>query len=104
MTGIKVQMPFRDVIAPLVASKTLGKVAGLALAMGVYSLLAIGKEYTWFANVASMPSQVHAALSYICRVDGACAFAIVYAHGRSQQQTQRMRSGQENSYGNRRLP
>jgi putative membrane protein len=58
-------MPFRDVIAPLVASKTLGYVAGLALAMGVYSLLAIGMEYTWLANVASVPSQVHAALSLV---------------------------------------
>ncbi len=58
-------MPFRDVIAPLVASKTLGNVGGLAIAMGGYSLLAIGKEYTPFADIASMPSQVHAALSLV---------------------------------------
>lgn len=58
-------MPFRNVILPLVASKTLGYVASLALAMGVYSLLAIGKEYTRFAEVANMPSQLHAALSLV---------------------------------------
>lgn len=58
-------MPFCDVIAPLVASKTLGYVAGLAMAMGAYSLLAIGKEYTRFAETGSMPSQLHAALSLV---------------------------------------
>ena len=58
-------MPFRDVIAPIVASKTLGYVAGMALAMGAYAMLAIGKEHSRFADVASMPSQVHAALSLI---------------------------------------
>jgi ion channel-forming bestrophin family protein len=58
-------MQFRDVITPLVASKTLGYVAGLAIALGAYSLLAIGKEYTQFAEAGTMPSQLHAALSLV---------------------------------------
>jgi len=58
-------MPFRDVIAPLVASRTLGKVALLALGMGAYSLLPIWKEYTRFADTNNMPSQMHAALSLV---------------------------------------
>lgn len=58
-------MQFRELIVPLVASKTLGYVTCLALGMGAYSLLAIGKEYTRFADVANVPSQVHAALSLV---------------------------------------
>ena len=58
-------MPFIDVVAPLVASKTLGKVALLALGMGVYSLIPIWKEYTTYADANNMPSQIHAALSLV---------------------------------------
>jgi putative membrane protein len=58
-------MPFRDVIAPLAASRTLVYVAGLALAMGLYSLLPIIKQMTPYADVGAMPSQIHAALSLV---------------------------------------
>ena len=58
-------MPFRDVVVPLVASKTLGYVALSALGMGVYSLLPVWKEHSRFADVNNMPSQFHAALSLV---------------------------------------
>ncbi len=58
-------MPFRNVIAPLAASKTLGFVALSSLGMGVYSLLPILKEYTQFAHINNMPSQLQAALSLV---------------------------------------
>ncbi len=58
-------MPFRDVILPLVASKTLAQVFLLAMLMGVYSLLAIWKENSSVRDIAAIPSQVHAAMSLV---------------------------------------
>lgn len=58
-------MPIRDVVAPLNASKTLSHVALLAIAMGVYALLPVAKEYSPYKEIGDSPSQLHAALSVI---------------------------------------
>ena len=58
-------MPFRDVVIPLISSKTLGSVTLCALGMGVYALLPIWKEHSQYADVNNMPSQIHAALSLV---------------------------------------
>lgn len=59
------RMPFRDVIKPLTASKTLSTVALLAMAMGVYSILPVIKENSQFREMGDMPSDIHAALSLV---------------------------------------
>jgi ion channel-forming bestrophin family protein len=58
-------MPFSDVLSPLTTSKTLIKVSLAACMVGVYSLLAIAKEFSAFRQIASLPSDVHAALSLV---------------------------------------
>lgn len=58
-------MPFRDTILPLTSSRTLGQVTILAIAMGLYSLIPILKEYTSYRDLGDIPSDVHAALSLV---------------------------------------
>jgi len=56
-------MPFRDLIVPLTASKTLNHIAMLALAMGAYAVLPVAKEYSSYKEIGDSPSELHAALS-----------------------------------------
>lgn len=56
-------MPLRDLIAPFTSSRTLGHVAMLAVAMGVYALLPVAKEYSPYREIGDTPSELHAALS-----------------------------------------
>lgn len=58
-------MPIRDVVAPLNSSKTLNYVAMLAIAMGLYAVLPVAKEYSPYKDLADSPSQLHTALSVI---------------------------------------
>ncbi len=58
-------MAFRDVISPLMSSKTLGYVSSLALMAGIYSCLPVWKEYSSYSAFADMPSGFHAALSMV---------------------------------------
>ncbi len=57
-------MPFQDFFQPLVSSKTLGYVLGLASLCGVYAALPVVVE--WRApHFNEIPSQFHAALSLV---------------------------------------
>lgn len=56
-------MPIRDVIAPLNYSRTLNQIAMLALAMGIYAILPVAKEYSPYKEIGDSPSELHAALS-----------------------------------------
>lgn len=58
-------MPFADVFAPLTTSRTLIKVSLAASLVGVYSMLAIAKEYSSLRQLAPLPSSIHAALSLV---------------------------------------
>jgi putative membrane protein len=58
-------MPLRDTILPLTSSRTLAYVTLLAMAMGLYSLLPVLKEYSTFKDSGDIPSDMHAALSLI---------------------------------------
>lgn len=58
-------MSIRETLLPLAHSRTLGRVALYALAVGAYSLLAIGKEYSSFAAIGDFPAQIHAALTLV---------------------------------------
>lgn len=58
-------MPFHDTVTPLAKSRTLSKVFLLACCVGVYSLLAVAKEFSPYHAWADIPSQIHAALSLV---------------------------------------
>jgi putative membrane protein len=58
-------MPMRDTLLPLAYSRTLARVALYALAMGAYSLLAVGKEYSAYSTLGDFPAQIHAALTLV---------------------------------------
>lgn len=58
-------MPIRDALLPLFSSRTLGHVGSLATLFGVYSLLAVWKEYSTFKDVGDVPSDLHAAFSVV---------------------------------------
>jgi len=58
-------MLFRDTIIPFVSSRTLGYVALMAIAVGMYSLLPIVKEATSYRDIGDIPSDMHASLSLI---------------------------------------
>jgi ion channel-forming bestrophin family protein len=58
-------MPFRDTILPFASSRTLGYVALMAMAMGVYSVLPVLKENSSFKDIGDVPSDMHAALSLV---------------------------------------
>ncbi len=56
-------MPFRELLAPLLSSKTLSYVTSVALLVGLYSCIPMWKEYSSYKDLGDMPSQFHAALS-----------------------------------------
>lgn len=56
-------MPFRDVLSPLILSKTLGYVTSVALLVGLYACLPMWKEHSSLKDFGDMPSEFHAALS-----------------------------------------
>ncbi len=58
-------MPLRDVIVPLISSRTLAQVSSLALLVGLYSCLPSLKEASPYHNVGDIPSEFHAALSLV---------------------------------------
>lgn len=58
-------MPIKDTIVPLSQSRTLMYVGGLALLVGVYSVIPVLKEYSPYKDIGDMPSQFHAALSLV---------------------------------------
>ncbi|MFN9346966.1 MAG: bestrophin family protein [Planctomycetota bacterium] len=58
-------MPIQDTVYPLFKSRTLMTIGSVALAMGLYSLFPIVKEYTKYADVGDTPSDLHAALSLV---------------------------------------
>lgn len=58
-------MPTRDILHPLTQSRTLSRVAGYALLVGIYSFLPIWKEYSSFSEFADLPVEFHAALTLV---------------------------------------
>lgn len=56
-------MPFKDLLTPLTSSRTLTRVALLAMGMGAYAAIPVFKEYSAYQNYGDSPSQIHAALS-----------------------------------------
>jgi putative membrane protein len=58
-------MPIRDTIYPLFMSRTLFSIASIALAMGLYALLPVLKEYSSYKDIGDAPSDLHAALSLV---------------------------------------
>ena len=54
-----------DTVTPLRQSRTLRRVGIYALLMGVYSLLAVAKEHTRYADYGDLPAQIHAALTLV---------------------------------------
>ncbi|MFN7361277.1 MAG: bestrophin family protein, partial [Pirellulaceae bacterium] len=58
-------MPYKDAVAPLVVSRTLGYVFALALMMGIYSLLPMVKEQSPYRTFGDVPSSFHASLSLV---------------------------------------
>ncbi|MFN9550307.1 MAG: hypothetical protein ACK56Q_08530, partial [Pirellulaceae bacterium] len=58
-------MPYKDAVAPLVVSSTLGYVFALALMMGIYSLLPMVKEQSPYRTFGDVPSSFHASLSLV---------------------------------------
>ncbi len=58
-------MPLKDVIVPLVSSRTLGQVGSLALLVGLYACLPVWKESSQMKDVGDIPSEFHAALSLV---------------------------------------
>ncbi|MFM8216566.1 MAG: bestrophin family ion channel, partial [Pirellula sp.] len=58
-------MPIKDTVYPLFKSRTLMTIGSVALAMGLYSLLPILKEYSKYADIGDTPSDLHAALSLV---------------------------------------
>jgi len=59
------QMPFRDTIIPFVSSRTLGYVALMAIAVGIYSLLPVVKESSSYRDIGDIPSDMYGSLSLI---------------------------------------
>lgn len=55
----------RELISPLVSSRTLSYVSFLAVLVGLYSVLPVWKEHSRFADIGDAPSQVHAALTLV---------------------------------------
>ena len=62
---ILLSMPIRDTIYPLIKSRTLFSIASIALAMGIYALLPLLKEYSSYKDIGDTPSDLHAALSLV---------------------------------------
>lgn len=58
-------MPLEHIVYPFLTSRTLARVAGYACLLAVYGALPLAKEYTRFANVADLPSEIHAALTLV---------------------------------------
>lgn len=58
-------MAIRDTLLPFSHSKTLWEVTSIATLFGIYSLLPIWKDHSAYADVADLPSGLHAALSVV---------------------------------------
>jgi len=58
-------MLLKDLVKPFASSRTLKYVALLALAMGLYSCLAVWKEFSYYRDFGDMPSDIHAAFSLV---------------------------------------
>jgi ion channel-forming bestrophin family protein len=58
-------MPFHEIIRPIVHSRTLAHVGTLALAMGLYALLPLVKEYSSLRHYGDIPADIHTALSLV---------------------------------------
>ncbi len=58
-------MPTRDIFAPLVSSRTLGRVLLYSVLTGIYAAVPAVLEYSRFSDVIDASSQFHAVLSLI---------------------------------------
>lgn len=58
-------MAIRDTLLPFSHSKTLWEVSSVATVFGIYSFLPIWKDHSPYAEVADLPSGLHAALSVV---------------------------------------
>ncbi len=58
-------MPVSELVRPIRTSKTLTRVLFLALAVGLYSVIPIAKEYSPYRDVVNTSSQYHAMFSLI---------------------------------------
>jgi ion channel-forming bestrophin family protein len=58
-------MPFKQTIFSILTSKTWNRVAGWALLMGLYSVLAVWKELSPFGHLGDTPANLHATLSLV---------------------------------------
>jgi putative membrane protein len=58
-------MPVSEFVRPIRTSKTLTRVLFLALAVGLYSVIPIAKEYSPYRDVVNTSSQYHAMFSLI---------------------------------------
>jgi putative membrane protein len=58
-------MAIRDTLLPFSHSKTLWEVSSVAAVFGLYSFLPIWKDHSQYAEVADLPSGLHAALSVV---------------------------------------
>lgn len=58
-------MPTRDIITPLTRSRTLSRVAGYAILVGLYSLLPIWKENTEYREYGDLPAEFHTAFTLV---------------------------------------